>query len=482
MTLRTRIAAAASLAVAVAVLLAAVAVYLAVRSDLRGQIDTSLRQRAQGLLAMPPSGPPGGPGGALGQGAPPGPAGDRWPRVVAPARFGGASGYVQFIAPAGAVDVPGGQGSSPTIAPSALEREIAASGRGQSLADRTVRGTHLRVLTLGIGPRGAVLVALPLTQVDHELSHILLILLIVGLAGIALAALLGALVARTALTPIARFTRRTEQLTGALDLTQRLPAGGRDELARLAASFNATLDALARSLEAQRHLIADAGHELRTPIASLRANIQVLQDAARLEPEDREGLRRDIIEELDELTSLVSDVVELARGAGSEGTAAEGAADDVRLDGIVADAVERTRRRGELRFQVELQPTIVRGAPERINRAVANLLDNARKWSPPGGLVEIDLREGVLTVRDHGPGFREADLPNVFERFYRAEQARKLPGSGLGLAIVRQAAEAHHGFATAENAPGGGARLRVSFGTPAPPPADAPPPLVAPSL
>ncbi len=464
MTLRTRIAAAASLAVAVAVLLAAVAVYVAVRSDLRGQIDTSLRQRAQGLLAMPPSGPPGMPGGGPGRIAPPGPGPHGWPRVVAPARFGGASGYVQFISPTGAVDVPGGQGSSPTIAPSAAERETAASGRGQTLADRTVRGTHLRVLTLGIGPRGAVLVALPLTQVDHELSHILLILLIVGLAGIALAALLGTLVARTALTPIARFTRRTEQLTGDLDLSQRLPAGGRDELARLAASFNATLDALARSVEAQRHLIADAGHELRTPIASLRANIQILQDAARLEPEDREGLRRDIIEELDELTSLVSDVVELARGAASEP-----ATDDVRLDRIVADAVERTRRRGELRFQVELQPTLVRGAPERINRAVANLLDNARKWSPPGGLVEIDLHGGVLSVRDHGPGFQEADLPNVFERFYRAEQARKLPGSGLGLAIVRQAAEAHHGYATAENAPGGGARLRVSFGAHAAP-------------
>jgi two-component system sensor histidine kinase MprB len=483
-TLRTRIAAAASLAVAVAVLLAAVAVYLAVRSDLRGGIDTSLRQRAQGFLALPPSGPAGAPdapaallapAGVLARGTSPGVGpdsggnpsyggpggGDGWPRVVAPARFGGASGYVQFISPTGAVDVPGGQGSSPRIAPSAAEREIAASGRGQMLADRTVRGTHLRVLTLGIGPRGAVLVALPLTQVDHELSHILLILLIVGLAGIALAALLGALVARTALTPIARFTRRTERLTGDLDLTQRLPVSGRDELARLAASFNATLDALARSLEAQRHLIADAGHELRTPIASLRANIQVLQDAARLTPEDREGLRHDIIEELDELTSLVSDVVELARGA-----AGEPAADDVRLDRIVADAVERTRRRGELRFQVELQPTIVRGAPERINRAVANLLDNARKWSPPGGLVEVDLHDGVLTVRDHGPGFQEADLPNVFERFYRAEQARKLPGSGLGLAIVRQAAEAHHGFAAAENAPGGGARLRVSFGAP----------------
>jgi two-component system, OmpR family, sensor histidine kinase MprB len=511
-TLRTRIAAVAGLAVAVAVLLAAVALYIAVRSDLRGQVDTSLRQRAQGLIAMPPSGPPAGPGspaalgppaGGFAQVAPPGgtsPAGGNsgttnfnrtnssgtspaggspastnsnasngpgssrpggWPSVVQPARFGGASGYVQFIAPTGALHVPRGQGSSPAIAPTAADRAIAARGRGQALADRTVRGTHLRVFTLGIGSRGAVLVALPLTQVDHELSHILLILLIVGLAGIALAALLGALVARTALAPVARFTRRTEQLTGTLDLTQRFDVGGRDELARLATSFNATLDALARSLEAQRHLIADAGHELRTPIASLRANIQVLQDAARLTPEDRESLRVDIIEELDELTALVSDVVELARGAGSEA-----AVDDVRLDQIVADAVERTRRRGELRFQVELQPTVVRGAPERINRAVSNLLDNARKWSPPAGLVEVDLRDGVLTVRDHGPGFQEADLPRVFERFYRADTARTLPGSGLGLAIVRQAAEAHHGYAIAENAPGGGARLRVSFGAP----------------
>ena len=152
---------------------------------------------------------------------------------------------------------------------------------------------------------------------------------------------------------------------------------GRDELARLAASFNATLEELERSVAAQRHLIADAGHELRTPIASLRANIQVLQDAARLAPEDREALRRDIIDELDELTALVSDVAELARGGRGEL-----AADDVRLDEIVAGAVERTRRRCDLRFEITLQPTVVRGAGERINRAVANLLDNARKWSP----------------------------------------------------------------------------------------------------
>jgi len=198
------------------------------------------------------------------------------------------------------------------------------------------------------------------------------------------------------------------------------------------------------------------------PLASLRANIQTLEQAERLQAEDREGLRRDIVAELDELTSLVSDVVELARGAKS----GESERDDMRLDEIVADAIERTRRRGDRRFQVELEPTVIRGEPDRVSRAVSNLLDNARKWSPTGGLIEVVLKDGVLSVRDHGPGFPEQDLANVFERFYRAEEARKLPGSGLGLAIVRQAAEAHRGYARAENAPGGGARLEVSFGAP----------------
>jgi two-component system sensor histidine kinase MprB len=471
-TLRVRIAAVASLAVALAVLGAAVSLYLAVRSDLRGQIDQSLNQRARVFVSPPPVATPdgaatGNPGGAPAPNGGPAPAGigrldrrDGFPSAVSPARFGGASGYVQFISRQGKVLIPGGQGSSPAITPSANETAIARRGGGRVLSDRTVKGTHLRVLTIG-SSRGAVIIARPLTEVDHELARILLILLLVGLVGIALAALLGVLVARTALTPIARFTARTETLTGSLDLSERLEMTGRDELARLAHSFNATLDALERSVEAQRHLVADASHELRTPISSLRANIQILGDADRLPLEDQESLRRDIIEELDELTSLVSDVVELARGPRGEA-----GREDVRVDEIVADAVERTRRRGDLRFDVELEPTVVRGEPDRVNRAVSNLLDNARKWSPAGGLVEITLRDGVLTVRDHGPGFREADLPNVFERFYRAEQARKLPGSGLGLAIVRQAAESHHGYVKAENAPGGGARLQVSFGPP----------------
>ena len=477
MSLRTRIAAVAGVSVALAVLAAAIGLYAAVSSDLRGEVDSSLRARARGLAAHAPVAP-GANTGARGRqgagsfpragGAAAGPYG--FPGRVEPAPFGAASGYVQFISPRGEVFVPGGQGAaSRRIALSARDRAIAASGAGSVFTNRTVGGTELRVLTQGARAMGAVMVAQPLTEVDHELSRLLLIMAAIGGAGVLLAALLGALVARTALAPIARFTARTETLTGNLDLSSRLEVGGRDELARLAESFNTTLDALERSVQAQRHLIADASHELRTPIASLRANIQVLAEAERLPPGEQESLRADIVAELDELTALVGDVVELARGAEPDRVA-----EDVRLDELVRAAVASARRRGagageraeagEARFALELEPTLVRGHAERIARAASNLIDNARRWSPPGGEVQVALREGVLSVRDHGPGFKEQDLPFVFDRFYRAREARKLPGSGLGLAIVRQAAEAHGGFATAENAPGGGALLRVSFG------------------
>lgn len=498
MTLRTRIAAVASVSVALAVLAAAIGLYVAVRADLLGEIDSDLRSRAQALVgpiaagvSAPASGAGGplasGPGGSAGgypngggsaypqSGAPPAAEsanGDHdapgnhggFPGRVEPAPFGAASGYVQFISAQGRIFVPGGQGTAPTqIALSARDRTIATRGSGSSLTDRTVKGTKLRVLTLGTGAAGAVLVAQPLTEVGHELSHLLLILALIGVGGVVLAALLGALVARTALAPIARFTQRTESLTGNLDLSRRLEVEGRDELARLADSFNATLDALERSVQAQRHLIADASHELRTPISSLRANIQILGEADRLAPAEQESLRADIVAELDELTALVGDVVELARGA-----ARDGASEDVRLDEVVQGTVASARRRGEVSFELSLEPTIVLGQADRIGRAVSNLIDNARKWSPAGGVVEVALKDGVLSVRDHGPGFQEADLPFVFDRFYRADDARKLPGSGLGLAIVRQAAEACGGVAEAQNAPGGGALLRVSFGAQVP--------------
>ncbi|TMK40396.1 MAG: HAMP domain-containing histidine kinase [Actinobacteria bacterium] len=378
--------------------------------------------------------------------------------MPAPLPFGGASGYFQFVHSDGTVSAPGG---TPQLPVDARTRRAAQSGHGRYLTDETVRGTHLRVLTVADPyDRTAVQVARPLSEVDHVLHGLLLTFgLLVG-GGILLAAALGGLVGRGALAPIRRFVGRTEKVSGALDRSERLEETGPAELVRLAASFNRTLDALEQSVAAQRHLVADASHELRTPIAALRSNIQIFLDSHRLPPAERQPLQEGIIAELDEITRLVSDVVELARSAEPSAEL-----ETFALDEVVAHAVERTRRRApELGFDVALEPALLRADPERIARAVTNVLDNARKWSPPGGAIEVRLADGVLSVRDHGPGFDEQDLPHVFDRFYRAPAARRLPGSGLGLAIVRQAAEAAGGSADAENAPGGGARVRVSFG------------------
>ena len=454
MTLRTRIACAAGLAVALAVIAVALAVYLGVRAELRGEVDDSLRARAESVL----DGPGGGPGSFGPRGGPGGP-GDL-PREGPPPAFGGPEAYVQVVLPGGRVlRRPSATGQLPVRA---RAREIAETGEGEDLADVTADGVHVRVLTSALpGGRGALQVARPLDEVDRQLDQIVLVLVLVGTAGIALGAGLGALVARTALAPVARFTRRSEELAANPDPSQRMEASGRDELARLAGSFNTTLDALERSVEAQRQLVADASHELRTPIASLRANIQTLDQANHLPRHELEALRADVVSELDELTALVADIVELARGA-KPGELT----DDVRIDRIAEEVVARAESRAcdRVSFAVSAEPTLVHGNPQRIQRALANLVDNAAKWSPPGGTVELSLRGGELTVRDHGPGFAEADLAHVFERFYRAQDARGMPGSGLGLAIVRQAAEEHGGRAAAANAPGGGALVRVSFG------------------
>jgi two-component system sensor histidine kinase MprB len=468
-TLRARLGFAAGIAVAVAVIAVVVSAYEGTRSDLIGQLDNSITRLAQPVLARaaglpgvlpaerpgadrdrPPvrgSGPTGDPDEGLGLDS-------RGPQA-----FGGPSGTFTLIYTNGATYSPPSQQFA--IPADARAKAVARSGKGRYFTDLTVAGTHIRVWVTGIGSKGALMVALPMTDVDRTLHNQLLLLIGIGAGGIALAAFLGILVARTALAPIARFTRRTEAIAAIQErLDQRVEVTGRDELSRLARTFNATLDALEQSVEAQRNLVADASHELRTPIATLRANLQLLRDEDRLSQADRDALREDMIRELDELTGLVGDVVELARGSKPSG-----ALGDIRLDEIVEAEVERTRRRApELIVNASVEPTVVRGEGDRIARTVANLLDNARKWSPPGRAIDVDLHAGALTVRDHGPGFHEQDLPFVFDRFHRAADARSKPGSGLGLAIVRQAAEAHGGFAEAGNAPDGGAILRVGFG------------------
>jgi two-component system sensor histidine kinase MprB len=254
--------------------------------------------------------------------------------------------------------------------------------------------------------------------------------------------------------------------TGDLSLRIEEPSAGADgdELGRLAASFNAMLGALETSTKAQRQLVADASHELRTPLTSLRTNFEVLMSDRELEPDERRKLLDDVVEQIGEMTALISELIELARG---DQLPAE--PEDVRLDLVAADAVERTRRhRPGVNFNTDLEESVVRGVPASLERAIGNVLDNAAKWSPPGGEVDVRVADGTVVVRDRGPGIDESDMPYVFDRFYRSPSARTMPGSGLGLAIVHQVAQSHGGTVVAERAEGGGTKvtLRLNGGPP----------------
>jgi two-component system sensor histidine kinase MprB len=251
-----------------------------------------------------------------------------------------------------------------------------------------------------------------------------------------------------------------EEVARTHDLTHRIEVRGEDELGRLAASFNEMMVALERAEAAQRRLVADASHELRTPLASLRTNIETLGRGDRLDPEERRRLVADVTQELEEMTELVADVVELARAPGQDAIARQ----DVALDELTRDAIERAERRVRgISFERRLQPSLVNADPQRVGRAISNMLDNAAKWSPPGGRIQVEVKDGRVTVRDHGPGFPGGDLDKVFDRFWRADEARGKPGSGLGLAIVQRVGEEHAGVARASNAPDGGAVVSLEL-------------------
>ena len=374
-------------------------------------------------------------------------------RLVLPNRqLGGATGYVQLVQPDGQLLRSEGPESALPVTPAA--RAVAAGRRPAFFSDETIAGARVRVLTERAPPDGVWQVALPLTDLDTTLGHLELVLAIVSLGGIALAAALGLLVSRAALVPVRRLTGAAERVARTQDLGHRIEAGEADELGRLAASFNTMLAALERSRLAQRQLVSDASHELRTPLTSVQANLDVLALGERLPAPERARIVAAAQAQLQELTVLVGDLVDL-----SKTEVEEVEVEAVRLDLAVAGALQRARLHApECRFHLDTEPCLVRAAPARLDRAVANLLDNARKWNPRGP-VEVRVRGGRLEVRDHGPGIAVEDLPRVFDRFYRAPAARGLPGSGLGLAIVRQVAETHGGTVHAANDPGGGARL-----------------------
>ena len=285
-------------------------------------------------------------------------------------------------------------------------------------------------------------------------------LALVALAGVALAALLGRLAARRVISPLAEVAQAAQHIGETDDLTGRLRVHADDEVGQLATRFNAMLDRLEgsraqldESMRAQRRLVADASHELRTPVTSLRTNIEVLLQGGELDAEDRRRLLSDVVEQSEELTALVTDLIELARGD-EPGFASE----DVRIDRVAAESVARARRNTPgVTVSADLAPMTLDGVPARLERAINNLLDNAARHSPPGGTVEITVDGEGVRVRDHGPGVAEQDLPYVFDRFFRGTHARGRQGSGLGLAIVRQVTEQHGGTATVSNAPDGGA-------------------------
>ncbi len=403
MTLRRRLTLITTLIVGAIVIAAAGACYLVIRGELRGQVDLALT--TQGLLLDRFGGRDRGPGGFRG----------RVPELGA--RQGGPTPFVTVLAASGRVFVYRGDAAIPVTE---RDREIAAGATDAALDDRDVAGLHLRTLTAPLAGGGALILGRSLADVDRTLERLRVVLAVLCLAGVALAALLG---------------RRT------------------------ADRFVAVLDRLEQSQAAQRQLVADASHELRTPVTALRTNAEILLDEQDLPPAQQRALLADVVDQTEELSALVADLIELARGD----QPAE-AVEDVRLDELVDEAVERARRHAtRVVFATSLDRVTVAGIPERLGRAVNNLLDNAAKYSPPGSTVDVVLRGGELTVRDHGPGVPPDELPHIFDRFFRATNARERPGSGLGLAIVKQVAERHGGHVRAAAADGGGLAVTLSL-------------------
>ena len=436
MSFRARLALVAAAAVALAVLTASFVIYFVVRNQLQATVDDSLQTTAGQLLTSPLH---------------------DFEHFATPAgELGGAKVYPQGVDANGKV-YPTSPNAEVRLPVSNAVIAVARGERGAFFSDVDVQDTHLRVLTFPYGRGGAVQVARSLTEVDHSLGRIKNLLILIAGGGIAIAAALGLAVSRAALAPVRRLTAATENVTETGDLSDRIEVSGRDELSRLAGSFNAMLGALEASSRAQRQLVADASHELRTPLTSLRTNIEVLASERTLPAGERERLLTDVVDQLGEMTTLISELIDLARGEQQTEEPAE-----VRLDLVASEAVERARRnRPAVTFSTDFQASTVQGVHSTIERAVANLLDNAAKWSPPGAEVEVGVRDGAVTVRDHGPGIDEEDLPHVFDRFYRSRSARGRPGSGLGLAIVRQVAVAHGGEVVAERADGGGTRMTL---------------------
>jgi two-component system sensor histidine kinase MprB len=437
--LRTRFTLAAAGAVAAVTLAVTAVAFLVLRSDLQDQVQQQLRQQNDVVHRVAAHYH-----GHIPYGWVP-PHSDR---------FGVSSPYSQVVTDRGVVWAPPGDGG--LLVADVAAKQVAAGRHASYYAVSKLDGVRAMVYTTPLAPGLAV----PLATVDQQVTSVGTTLALLSVIGVGLAALAGWGVARAGLAPVGRLAAVAEDVTATGDPGRRVEVNRADELGRLAASFNTMLGALQRSLTAQRQLVSDASHELRTPLTSLRLNAELLAAEPSLpEPVRREVLDR-VVAQVGELGQLVASVTELARDEAQPGPLGE-----VELDQVVEASLAGARRDWpQTIFTAELEPwPVAGGSTDSLQVAVRNLLDNAAKFGPCGGRVGVCLRAGVLTVRDHGPGIAPADLPHVFDRFYRAPSARGIPGSGLGLSIVRQVAERHGGTVRAEAPPGEGTLIRFSI-------------------
>lgn len=305
----------------------------------------------------------------------------------------------------------------------------------------------------------ALVIGRSLGPTDALLRSLGVVLIAFGLIGVVIAAIAGMLISRSSLLPLRQLREAVTHVTETDELTP-ITTSSQDELGDLTRSVNRMLASLASSRDRQRRLIADAGHELRTPLTSLRTNIELLvaDENAHMLPEGaRSEILHDIAAQLAEFTNLVGDLVQLSRE-----DRVQPAPEPVDLRQVVSNAIERARRRGPtLTFDVELNPLYLMGEPDTLERAITNLLDNAVKFSPPGGTVRVLLEGDQLRISDQGPGIADEDLPHIFDRFYRSDQARNTPGTGLGLSIVAHTINAHGGWVRAGRSAQGGAEFTV---------------------
>ncbi len=368
-----------------------------------------------------------------------------------------------------------------TITVSGEDLAVAEGRLEDALHDsRAADGKDMRVATYRSEqlPNTAVSIAQPLGEIDKPLNALAVVLVLTAGVGVLAAATAGLWIARAALRPVDRLTGAVEHIARTEDLAVRIPVEGEDEIARLSRSFNSMTAALASSRDRQAQLIADAGHELRTPLTSLRTNVDLLarseETGRAIPPEDRKALLASVKAQMTELAALIGDLQELSRpDVPADGT---GPLQVVALHEAVERAVARARLRASgagLAIDALVDKWYVRAEPAALERAVVNLLDNAVKFSPAGGVIEVRLANGELTVRDHGPGIPDDELPHVFDRFWRSPSARSLPGSGLGLSIVARTVQQAGGtvaLRTAEDGDGTVATVRLPGAAVEPPP------------